>query len=87
MSDTSTDRATLDASFQGTTIRPGDRDYDTARAIYNGSIDRRPALIVRPHGTADVVDAVTYAREPGCRCRCAAAATASPARRWSTAGS
>jgi FAD/FMN-containing dehydrogenase len=65
MSDTSTTELTLDASFQGTTIRPGDRDYDVARAIYNGSIDRRPTLIVRPHGTADVIDAVTYARETG----------------------
>ena len=65
MSDTSTTELTLDASFQGSTIRPGDRDYDTARAIYNGSIDRRPVLIVRPHGAADVVDAVTYARETG----------------------
>ncbi len=55
----------LGATFQGTTIRPEDRDYDTARAIYNGSIDRRPALIVRPRGAADVVDAVTYARESG----------------------
>ncbi len=55
----------LGATFQGTTIRPADRDYDTARAIYTGSIDRRPALIVRPRGAADVVDAVTYARESG----------------------
>ena len=55
----------LGASFQGTTIRPDDRDYDSARAIYNGSIDRRPALIVRPRSAADVVDAVTYARDAG----------------------
>jgi FAD/FMN-containing dehydrogenase len=55
----------LSASFQGETIRPEDRDYDAARAVYNGSIDRRPALVLRPHGAADVIDAVDYAREAG----------------------
>jgi FAD/FMN-containing dehydrogenase len=55
----------LSASFLGETIRPEDPQYDTARAVYNGSIDRRPALVVRPHGAADVIDAVTYAREAG----------------------
>lgn len=33
--------------------------------MFNASIDRRPALIVRPTGNADVIDAVTYARESG----------------------
>ena len=55
----------LGVSFQGTTIRPEDRDYDAARAIYNGSIDRRPALVVRPRCAADVADAVAYARDTG----------------------
>ena len=52
----------LGASFRGTTIRPDDSDYDTVRAVYNGSIDRRPAVIVRPTSAADVMDAVTYAQ-------------------------
>lgn len=55
----------LSPSFRGATIHPGDADFDAARVIYNGSIDRRPRLIVRPHSAADVVDAVTYAREAG----------------------
>lgn len=58
-------RPQLNAAFQGQAIRPEDPEYDAARAIYNGSIDRRPAVVVRPHGAADVIDAVTYAREAG----------------------
>ena len=53
----------LSAGFKGDTIRPQDRDFDAARAVYSRSIDRRPALIVRPTGAADVIDAMTYARE------------------------
>src|SRR6476659_3491778 len=65
MTDTVAAESGLGAAFQGTTIGPQDRDYDAARAIYNGSIDRRPALIVRPHGAADVADAIRYANERG----------------------
>jgi FAD/FMN-containing dehydrogenase len=52
----------LNPEFKGATIRPADPGFDAARAVYNGSIDRRPALIVRPTGAADVMDAVNYAR-------------------------
>jgi FAD/FMN-containing dehydrogenase len=55
----------LGEGFKGELIRPGDDGYDDARAVYNGSIDKRPALIVRPRGAADVIDAVNYAREGG----------------------
>ncbi|HSF26976.1 MAG TPA: FAD-binding oxidoreductase [Actinomycetes bacterium] len=55
----------LDPGFQGIAIHPGEPGYDASRAVYNGSIDRRPALIVRPSGTADVVDAVNAARRAG----------------------
>ena len=48
---------------RGAVLRPGDQGYDDARAIWNGLIDRRPALIVRCTGAADVVDAVNFARE------------------------
>src|SRR6478752_1772694 len=65
MTDTVAAESGLGASFQGTTIGPQDRDYDAARAIYNGSIDRRPALIVRPHGAADVADAIRFANQRG----------------------
>jgi len=53
------------ASFGGELIRPEDVGYDEARKVYNGMIDKRPALIVRPTGAADVIDAVNLAREQG----------------------
>jgi FAD/FMN-containing dehydrogenase len=51
--------------FSGTLIRPGDSDYNDARRVYNGMIDKRPALIAQCRGTADVVDAVNLARDGG----------------------
>jgi FAD/FMN-containing dehydrogenase len=66
-----TEQATIEAvpqlgeGFKGEVIAPGDPGYDDARAVWNGSIDKRPALIVRPRGAADVIDAVNYAREEG----------------------
>ncbi|CAN5837865.1 hypothetical protein BH18ACT11_BH18ACT11_03520 [soil metagenome] len=53
------------ASFGGELIRPEDLGYDESRKVYNGMIDKRPALIVRPTGSADVIDAVNLAREHG----------------------
>ena len=50
-------------AFSGGMTLPGDADYDAARAVWNGMIDRRPALVVRPAGTADVVTAIRFARE------------------------
>jgi FAD/FMN-containing dehydrogenase len=49
--------------FKGQAIRSGEPGYDEARAINNALIDRHPALIVRPRGAADVIDAVNLARE------------------------
>jgi FAD/FMN-containing dehydrogenase len=53
------------AGFRGPVLGPGDAGYDEARAIWNGAIDRRPALIARCTGTADVVAAVRHAGERG----------------------
>ena len=53
----------LAANFRGELIRPGDDGYDAARAVFNAMIDRRPALIARCTGVADVVAAVNFARE------------------------
>jgi FAD/FMN-containing dehydrogenase len=50
-------------SVRGRVLVPSDEGYDEARAIWNGLIDRRPALIVQCLGAADVVDAVNFARE------------------------
>jgi FAD/FMN-containing dehydrogenase len=55
----------LAAGFRGQQVRPGDTGYDEGRAVINGMIDKRPALIVRPTGAADVIDAVNLAREHG----------------------
>jgi FAD/FMN-containing dehydrogenase len=49
--------------FKGTLIHPGDRAYDEARKLFNGMIDRRPALIARCTCAEDVVAAVNLARE------------------------
>jgi FAD/FMN-containing dehydrogenase len=49
--------------FRGRLIRADDADYDSARAVWNGAIDRRPRLIARCIGTADVIRAVRFARD------------------------
>lgn len=49
-------------ALRGPLLRPGDDGYDNARVIFNGMFDRRPGLIVRCRGTADVMDAVQFAR-------------------------
>ena len=53
----------LAASFSGALLRPGDGEYEQARKIHNGLIDKRPALIARCRGAADIVDALGFARE------------------------
>jgi len=50
------------ARLRGELIKPSDPSYDTARKVYNGMIDKRPALIVRCADVADVMAAVNYAR-------------------------
>src|SRR4051794_33323516 len=60
---TSTDR--LAGVFAGDLVDPTHDDFDALRAVYNGMIDRRPALIARVRGVADVIAAVHYAREEG----------------------
>lgn len=51
------------ARLHGDLIRPTDGAYDSARKIWNGLIDKRPSLIARCDGAADVVAAVNFARE------------------------
>jgi FAD/FMN-containing dehydrogenase len=54
--------AELAAELRGEVIRPGDAAYDEARAIWNAAHDRRPELIVRCAGVADVIAALGFAR-------------------------
>ena len=51
--------------MRGSVLTSEDPGYDEARKIWNGLIDRRPAIIAQCTGAADVVDAVTFARENG----------------------
>jgi FAD/FMN-containing dehydrogenase len=62
-----TDQATeaFERSLRGRLVRRTDADYDAARALYNGMIDKRPRLIARCADVADVIAAVTLARDEG----------------------
>src|SRR5262245_36729929 len=53
----------LRAKVRGTVALPGEDGYEAARTIWNGMIDRRPALVVRCLGAADVINAVNLARD------------------------
>jgi len=55
----------LSQILRGVMLRPGDTEYDAARGIWNGMIDRRPSFIVRCQGVADVIAAVNFARDHG----------------------
>ena len=57
----------LSASLEGELVRPGGPAYDERRRVWNGSIDRFPALIARCAGAADVRTAVGYATSTGLR--------------------
>jgi FAD/FMN-containing dehydrogenase len=50
-------------SLRGPLLRPDEGDYEEARRVWNGLIDRRPALIVRCTGVADVIEGVNFARQ------------------------
>jgi FAD/FMN-containing dehydrogenase len=63
MANTTAAAEQLRATLLGDVIVPGDEHYDAARAIWNGNIQRRPAIIARCRGTADVAAAVRCARE------------------------
>ena len=71
---------------RGPLLAPGDAGFDEATRLWNGMIEKTPALVVQPTGTADVVPAVelrSRARPRALGAR--AAATTSPAPRWPTA--
>jgi FAD/FMN-containing dehydrogenase len=53
----------LQASLRGELLRAGDKTYDETRKVWNGMVDHRPALIARCAGTADVIEAVSFARD------------------------
>jgi FAD/FMN-containing dehydrogenase len=53
----------LAARLHGELLRPGDPGYEEARRVWNGMIDKRPALIARAASVADVINSVNFARE------------------------
>ena len=55
----------LAGMFQGELIQPGEQAYDQARKVWNGMIDRRPALVARCRGVADVIACVRFAAGHG----------------------
>jgi FAD/FMN-containing dehydrogenase len=57
--------ADFKASLRGTLLQPSDEAYGTVRVVWNGMIDRRPRLIARCRGVADVVASVDFARRHG----------------------
>jgi len=68
MSSTILDESTIQVirgRFEGELLEPGDDGYDEARVLHNAMIDRKPRLIVRCRGSADVVAGVLLARETG----------------------
>jgi hypothetical protein len=77
----------LYGSFGGELVTPSNPSYDHHRRVWNGSIDRFPALIARCRGVADVIAAVGLARDAGLRSRSAAEGTAIPGIRSATTAS
>ncbi|MDN3520987.1 FAD-binding oxidoreductase [Halomonas ramblicola] len=58
-------RDTFQATLRGALLQAGDPDYEPARRLYNGMIDKRPRLIARCGNVGDVIRAVHFAREQG----------------------
>ena len=56
------DLQTFESGFRGQIFEPADAEYHNARRIWNASVDKRPRLIARCSGTADVVAAIGYGR-------------------------
>jgi hypothetical protein len=74
------------AEFAGSVVVPPDPGYDEVRRVWNGTIGRRPALVARCTGVADVLRAVDFARTQHVLTAIRAAGTTSPAPAPVTAG-
>jgi hypothetical protein len=63
MASPTTTTESLAASLRGSVITPSDEEYEEARKLHNGMIDKRPAIIARCVDAGDVIAAVDFARE------------------------
>jgi hypothetical protein len=77
----------LTGTFSGELVRPNDASYEEARCVHNGLVDKRPSLIARCRGTADVQAAVMFATQRGVPSPFGVGVTTSPAARCSMTGS
>ena len=68
----------LSADLRGSLITPASSEYEVARKVYNGMIDRRPEAIIRCVDVADVTAAVNFARQDGLRSQFVAEVTTAP---------
>jgi hypothetical protein len=75
------DLARLRRRLQGQVLLPDEHGYHRARRVWNAMVDRRPAVIARCAGPADVAAAIGFATPMGWSWGCAAAATACSASR------
>ena len=55
----------FESRLRGQLIRPADADYESARKVFNGMIDKHPGLIARARDVADVINSVNFARDNG----------------------
>src|SRR5437763_14942903 len=55
----------LASAFSGKLLLPSDASYEDPRKVHNGLVDKRPALIARCNGVADVADAINLTRKLG----------------------
>src|SRR5712691_8451662 len=67
------------AGLRGALLCPGDVGYEEARKVWNGMIDRHPAMVVRCTGVGVIVTGVRFARVTACWWRSVVVATTSPA--------
>jgi len=70
----------FEATLHGDLIRPDDAEYDDARAVWNGMIDKYPELIARCRGAADVIKPSNSPARPTFAWLSGAVATTSPGR-------
>jgi FAD/FMN-containing dehydrogenase len=83
----STAVASFKAGFGGQALAPGNDGYDETRAVWNGSFDKRPAVIARCRTAVEVASVIRFACESGMALAVRSGGTASPGSPRATTGS